>query len=623
MIKIDKIKIGILLRVSSKPQEDDGNGLDIQKEYGLKIAKELNMEPVIFNEGAQSSFSAEVNERVKLVELLDAIDRGEIQNLYCFNLDRLGRTTKSWWSIFTLLEKNGTQLFIGNSTNAYDLDSSQDKFILTLLNAVATYDNELRSMRSKLGKRNALKRGQTYVGGTPPFGYDVTKDKNLKKNKEQAEALNVIFNMYANGKSTQDIKSYLDFSTTHKPARALAWNIGSISKMLGNELYNGRQIWEWKENIKGKRKIVETIKIKTPKIIDNKLFKDVQKVIALNTPSNTVNLPTTIFDGLLLCNSCGAKLTLSNNGKSGNSHYRCPSSNYAWKNPEKWKERNEKCTLKKSCLVESTEEHLLTHLKNLLKNSSTIKHDFRLEQLKGKIADVEQIRKEQNNLVVSVNKMKREVLNLQENLVEIDVKILVKDFTQIHGSKMKEKIKERIDINTSKIEDLNKKIEVTNQSGKWIDWLNNLYLSIDKIDDNTLEEKRIFASTHLKHIKVEYDKKTLSHKFNYEFIYPIIDDDYVKLPKSGKFPEYKVISGVAKTTSSNPYYKKRERTPRLKQEELIKAITKLRGEDKLSLRETSEKLNSKNLLTPTNLNWNKTRLSTYIRNNIKFEPTGK
>ena len=33
MIKVDKIKIGILLRVSSKPQEDDGNGLDIQKEY--------------------------------------------------------------------------------------------------------------------------------------------------------------------------------------------------------------------------------------------------------------------------------------------------------------------------------------------------------------------------------------------------------------------------------------------------------------------------------------------------------------------------------------------------------------------------------------------------------------
>ena len=36
MIKVDKIKIGILLRVSSKPQENDGNGLDIQKEYGLK-----------------------------------------------------------------------------------------------------------------------------------------------------------------------------------------------------------------------------------------------------------------------------------------------------------------------------------------------------------------------------------------------------------------------------------------------------------------------------------------------------------------------------------------------------------------------------------------------------------
>jgi hypothetical protein len=207
--------------------------------------------------------------------------------------------------------------------------------------------------------------------------------------------------------------------------------------------------------------------------------------------------------------------------------------------------------------------------------------------------------------------------------VEIDVKILVKDFSQIHGSKMKEKIQERIDINTSKIDDLNKKIEVTNQSGKWIDWLNNLYLSIDKIDDSTLEEKRIFASTHLKHIKVEFDKKTFSHKFNYEFVYPIIDDDYVKLPKSGKFPEYKVISGVAKTTSSNPLAKKRKRVPKIEQEELVKAILKLRSEEKLSIRDTATKLNSYKMKTPSGLEWTKNRLTGYIQNNIKFESSGK
>ena len=36
--------------------------------------------PIIFNEGSQSSFKVEINERVKLVELLDEIQKGTIKN---------------------------------------------------------------------------------------------------------------------------------------------------------------------------------------------------------------------------------------------------------------------------------------------------------------------------------------------------------------------------------------------------------------------------------------------------------------------------------------------------------------------------------------------------------------
>ena len=39
-------KIGILIRVSSKVQETDGTSLDVQKNLGIKVSKDLGFKPV-------------------------------------------------------------------------------------------------------------------------------------------------------------------------------------------------------------------------------------------------------------------------------------------------------------------------------------------------------------------------------------------------------------------------------------------------------------------------------------------------------------------------------------------------------------------------------------------------
>ena len=50
-------KIGLLYRVSTQPQETDGGSLDVQKEMGRRISKNLGLSYMEFNEGVQSSYN--------------------------------------------------------------------------------------------------------------------------------------------------------------------------------------------------------------------------------------------------------------------------------------------------------------------------------------------------------------------------------------------------------------------------------------------------------------------------------------------------------------------------------------------------------------------------------------
>ena len=212
---MNKEKLGILLRVSSDIQQTDGGGLDVQKKLGLDMSKKLGLKPQIFNEGSQSSFQIEIEERIVLVELLDEITKGNIKNIWVYNSDRLGRSTQSWWSIYKVLLASGTKVFIGSSPKPYDLDNPIDDFQMGILSLVSQYDNKLRRMRSVMGKRNSLKNGNTFVGGTKPFGYDV-EGKKLIPNEGERKVINKIFQMYKDGKSTIDIKFYLDTKTKER-----------------------------------------------------------------------------------------------------------------------------------------------------------------------------------------------------------------------------------------------------------------------------------------------------------------------------------------------------------------------------------------------------------------------
>ncbi|MDA8565176.1 recombinase family protein [Schleiferiaceae bacterium] len=612
---MSKENIGILLRVSSDIQQNEGGGLEVQKKMGLEMSKKLGYKPIIFNEGSQSSFKVEINERVKLVELLDEVGRGTIKNIWVFNTDRLGRNTQSWMSIYKVLIEYGVKVFVGTSPKPFDLDNPLDNLNMNMLSLISQYDNQLRRMRSVMGKRNSLKSGNTFVGGTKPFGYDV-KNKRLIPNDGEKKVVNHIFKMYKEGKSTIEIKLYLDTKTEYSPKRSKdGWNLGTIQKMLGNSLYKGIQKWEWKEMVGGKSKVVETISVKTPQIVPTKLWNEVQLKLLENQKHKVSEKNNdSILDGLIYCKSCGVKLSIRS-GEGRNNLYSCRSVEYKWKNPSKWGDKHKNCSLKRSMRVEETDTKILNHIISVIKESKSVRENYKIKHLNPKFDKVGNVKKETHRRIKYINDKKRILKQYEENIIDIEVQILTNHIDKGKGKRMIEKISNMRDELNNDINHLEEELFLYTNTSKWIDWLNKMYLEIDSVLDYPLEKKKEFLKDYLKVIDVEYLTNEKSHRLNFVFKYPIIDDKLTKLGKDKKgMTTYQIEDGMKSSTYKlklKPTHKSKVSTE--EREELNQLISNLRIEKSLSLNQICKEINDRGFRTPTNKEWNKSLLSLHIK----------
>ena len=611
-----KEKLGILTRVSSKPQETDGTSLEFQKKIGLKLSSKLGLEPMVFNEGTQSSYKVEINQRPVLLELLEQIQKGSIKKLYVYNTDRLGRFSDSWYSIIKVLTQFKVELYVGESFKPFEFSSPTDKLTINILSYISIYDNELRRLRSIMGKRTSLKSGNTFIGGTKPFGYDVSK-KQLVINPEESKVVKTIYKMYRDGKSTMDIKYYLDVETDFNPKRSTSgWNTGTIQKMLGNSLYKGVQVWEWKEKTGDEIKIIETIKVKTPRIVSDKLWDDVQKVLEKNNVNkNNKKKYNTIFDGLLYCKSCKSKLSNVSNRDSEHRLYSCRSVEYQWKNPEKWGEKHKNCTLKKSLRVNPTETELINHLTNILKESKRVRENFKIKSLTSKFQDIENLNKERTKKEKYLLEKVRYRGKLEDSIVDTELKVISSEVSKSVGKKMKDRVNSLIVEIDDEIQKIENELRVLNNSSEWIDWLNQMYLEVDSLEKLPLNKQQEFVSKYIKRIDVEYLPDIKSHKFHLKFLYPIVEDGLKIEGKDRKGNRnYEIIDGSTTSTFTHKHTSSRKRMSVEVKNRLHRKISELKVEKSLSLTEICNELNSLGLRTPTNKKWDKPKLSSYIRN---------
>jgi len=617
--------LGILTRVSSKGQENDGTSIEYQIRKGNEISKRIGMKPISYNEGGVSSWNSNVNTRPILVKMLTDIEGKRCNNIWVWNLDRLGRHSESWYTILKILIGWKVNVYVGESTKPYNFSNSVDKLVIGVLSLISTYDNELRRTRMIFGKKETLKKGRTFIGGEIPFGYDKDESKNLQPNKEQQKYLKKMFKMYGDGGSTTEIQQMMNTSEFEPKRSKIGWNLGTIQKMLQNTIYIGEQEWVWKEKEPdGSITIVEKITIKTPKLVSKKMFDRVQDRFNKYNIRNQYNTDLkSLLKGYLVCNNCGLPMNHRMKTREINNYYYCVYTERNWKSidrsqMDRYKHSGNTCGMR-SLVIDDTDDLVWDTFLKTFSQSVWIKEEFKTKGLSPKDKQEEEVKTE-------IQKRRRILVGLRKQLNTIDESMVDVELKNIEGGYKSTRIYEGL---VKKLEgsstDLEKQIstlelEIKNlqNSNQWINWVQQMKDELQEMKEWSYEEKEEIIKKFIKQIRVTYEEDTKQHGLELLYNLPIVGDKLEYKDGKNKKLGYDIIKGVTKLVikHKNKSFKTDENKV-----ELMTTMINLNNQG-LSFSEMSSYLNDNNITTRRGGKWYRQsvrRYFNYLTNNVDYD----
>lgn len=273
-----QLRCAIYTRKSSEEGLEQGfNSLHAQREaceaYVLSQAGEgWAALPTIYDDGGYSGGSME---RPALKQLLSDIERGGIDVVVVYKVDRLTRSLTDFARIVETFDKGGVSFV--SVTQAFNTTTSMGRLTLNVLLSFAQFEREVTGERIR-DKIAASKAKGMWMGGNVPLGYDIPTDPTnrvLIVNEAEAETVRMIFREYLKLGTVTKLAAELKAQgvTTKKRVSAAgreigggAWQEGPLYYVLKNPIYRGLIVHKGKVHA-GRH----------PAIIDEELFEAVQR----------------------------------------------------------------------------------------------------------------------------------------------------------------------------------------------------------------------------------------------------------------------------------------------------------------------------------------------------------
>ncbi|MBR1385492.1 MAG: recombinase family protein [Bacilli bacterium] len=487
-------KCGLYIRLSKEDEiknNTDSESVSNQKELLVKYSKDNNYN--VYDIYIDDGYTGTNFNRPGFNKMIEDIKNNKINMVIVKDLSRLGRDYIETGKYIEKWFPENNVRFISILDNIDTLlDNSNNEFIpfKTIINDFYSREN---SKKIKAALRTKQLNGK-WVGGCTPFGYMTDpKDKNhLIINKEEATIVKRIFDMALSTYSINKIINVLNEEKIKTPAlfRNIkkntlgCWNRTTIKTILKNELYTGNLVQNRRNKINYKIRKLKLnkkddwiiIKNTHEKIIDEKDFEEVNRLLKLNgnTKSNKKN--KTILDGVLYCGECKKKLIIQKN--KNKKYLMCN-------------------TYKKYSKLKLCSSHSNNYL-NVEKNV------------------LSQLKKELDKIDINLLYKKIRINNKNNNTKELNIKIEnnKNNLDNLYLDKLNNKIDEemfnRLFIKINNEIDLLKK-EISNYSYKPIDIKEEVVNSLININNNQFINKLI------KRIEIHQDK-TLDIYFNFKMI---------------------------------------------------------------------------------------------------------
>lgn len=233
--KINRIRVAAYCRVSTD-SEDQLNSYKSQVMYYsdlIKKNKEWELADIYADEAITGT---QVTKREDFQRMINDCVNGQVDMVITKSISRFARNTLDTLKYVRLLkEHNIAVYFEDEKINTLTMDG---ELLLVVLSSVAQQEVENISDNVKKGLKMKMKRGEL-VGFQGCLGYDYdASDKSIHVNKEEAEIVKHIFQMYVEGNGATLIKNELN-NLGYKTKKGNQWTQSTVIGIIKNEKYKG------------------------------------------------------------------------------------------------------------------------------------------------------------------------------------------------------------------------------------------------------------------------------------------------------------------------------------------------------------------------------------------------
>ena len=260
--------------------------------------------------------------RTELDKMLKKAEKGKIDYIITKSISRISRDTLEVLKIIRNLRERGINMHFENEN--LDSININNEYEITLRGMLAQDESRNKSEDIQWGLQRKFEKGDIYTKYKGFMGYTCVGD-NLTIVPEQAEVVRKIFELYLQGLSLGQIKSYLEAQGIKTAMGKDTWDTKTIYKMLKNEKYKGDTMLQKTvtEDFMTGKKIKNTgqrkryyIKDSHPAIVSAEVFDKVQQEMAkrarfvsnedgtLETSGSKYNSKH-ILGNLIVCGYCG------------------------------------------------------------------------------------------------------------------------------------------------------------------------------------------------------------------------------------------------------------------------------------------------------------------------------
>jgi len=282
---------------------------------------------------ADEAKSATTSQRPQFLAMMSDAETGMFDAVIVHKLDRFSRDRFDSAYYKRHLKKYGVKLI----SVLENLDDSPESIILeSVLEGMAEYYSRNLAREVMKGMKETAYQCK-HTGGVPPLGFDIRPDQTYIINEREAEAVRLIFEMYANGKGYSAIIDELN-KRGYKTKKGQPFSKNSIHDLLKNEKYIGVFVFnKASKKINGKRnnhKLKsedEIIRIPggCPAIVSQEQWERVQKRMEANKRASGSYSAKSVYilSGRIFCGKCGAAMTgkraKMGRNKTEYSYYEC------------------------------------------------------------------------------------------------------------------------------------------------------------------------------------------------------------------------------------------------------------------------------------------------------------